>query len=517
MRGLMEIEKQRRGGGNGGGRTAQTVRIPAPVKGWNTSAPVQVLDPQEAVVLTNVVCRATGVETREGSIAWATGLGARVDTLMEYAPASGGGKFFAAAGSSIFDVTSNGTVGAPVVTGLTSAYFRHTMMATPAAQFLFVVNGSDAPRHFNGTSWTTPTITGVTPENLTNVTAHKNRLWFVEKNTLTAWYLPTSSIAGTAVAFPFGGYCKRGGYLVALGAWSRDGGDGADDLFVAVTSEGETLIWAGTDPASALTWSLVGVFQIPPPIGPRCLVKSGADLGVATARGIVSLDVVLAVSASLQPQTALTRKIDDEFLNAWTTVGYSEAWQVLEAPQARIVLVNVPTTTIKQYCLSVETGGWSLFEGISSTAWGLFEENLYFGTASGTVQRYGGSYDDSGTAITVRVLPAFTIMRNSSGKRASIVRPIIQAAEGVKPSFEMRFDYDVRTMTVSVVTTSLASALWDTATWDVTPWLPPISPYLKWQSASGMGVAVSVAMAMATDTKIILQGFDVVIEQGGIL
>lgn len=516
MRGLLELESQRRGGGLGGGRTGRVIRLPAPVKGWNTSSPVQVLDPQQAVVLTNMVCRASGVETREGSIGWASGLGGEVGTLMEYAPAGTGGKLFAATPTDIFDVTVEGAVGAASVTGLTSAYWRHTMMGTGAGQFLFCVNGSDAPRHYNGTTWTAPTITGVTPENLTNVAAHKNRLWFVEKDTLTAWYLPTSSIAGVAVAFPIGGFCRRGGFLVALGSWSRDGGNGADDLFVAVTSEGETLIWSGTDPAAANTWALVGVFQLSPPIGPRCMVKAGADLGIATVRGIVSLDTVLVTAESQQVQTALTRSIDDEFQRAWLNVGYSDSWQVLEVPAQRILLVNVPLATRVQYCLSIETGGWSLWESISATAWGLRDEILYFGTSDGRVLRYGGSYDDSGQAITIRVLPAFSIMRNSMGKRVALVRPIMQTASGVNPRFEARFDYDVRPVSITPVS-SFASALWDSATWDLADWEPPISPNLKWQSLTGMGVAVSVAMAAATDTKITLQGFDLVMEGGGIL
>ena len=518
MRGLRDIEAQRQGGGRGGGRTAQTVRLPAPVKGWNTSSPVQVLDPQQAIVLSNVICRSIGIETREGFSNWATGLGSSVNTLMEYAPAGTGGKLFAAAGANIFDVTSGGAVGAAVVTSLTSSYFRHTMMATSAGQFLFIVNGADAPRHYNGSTWATPTITGATAANFTNVTAHKNRLWFVEKDTLTAWYLPTSSIAGAASSFPFGGYCKRGGFLVALGSWSRDGGNGADDLFVAITSEGEALIWAGTDPSSANTWSLVGVFQLAPPIGPRCMVKAGADLGIATVRGIVSLSVILTTADSQQAQTALTRNIDDAFQFGWNSVGYSAAWQVIEVPAQQLILVNVPTTTPQQYCLGAESGGWSLWEGLAATTWGLRDEVLYFGTSNGLVQRYGLAYEDNGTPISIRVLPAFTILKNVSGKRMSLVRPIMQTVPGIVPRFEARFDYDTRDITPANVPVSAPNgSLWNQADWDTSGWLQSILPNSKWQAISGSGVAVSVAVALITDTKVTLQGFDLVFDGGGIL
>jgi hypothetical protein len=516
MRGAAQIDRQRLGGGQGGGRVARTMRLPAPVRGLNTSAPIQVLDPREAVVLTNMICRPQGAETREGYIGHVTGLGARVDALMEYAPAGAGGKLFAAAGSSIFDVTAEGAVGAAVQTGLTSAYWRHTMMATPAGQFLFAVNGADAPRHFNGSAWAAPTITGVTPAELTNVVAHKNRLWLVQKDTLTAWYLPTAAIAGAASSFPMGGFCRRGGRLVALGTWSRDGGAGADDLLVAVTSEGEVLIFSGTDPSVSTAWALVGVFQIPPPVGPRCFVKAGADLGVITARGLISLDSVLPMSASEQSQSALTNKIEDAFARAWRDVGASDAWQVIEAPAERIVLINVPSDPPEQFCLGLEVGGWSQFADVPATAWGARDDVLYFGTADGQIMRYGGSYDDGGEPIAQRVLPAFALMKSNANKLATLMRPIIQAADGVTPRFEMRFDYDVRPVTLTP-SSSIASARWDEAVWDEAWWEPPISPQLRWQVATGHGVAVSVAMAVATDTKLVVQGFDLVFQDGGLL
>jgi hypothetical protein len=517
MLGLSQIGAQRRGGGQGGGRTARTIRLPAPIKGLNTSAPVQVLDPQEAVVLTNGICKAAGVELREGSSIWATGLADRVNALMSYAPGAGASRLFAAAGGNIFDVTAVGPVGAAVVTGLGSSYFRHCMMGTPAGQFLFIVNGVDAPRHFNGTAWAAPTITGITPANITNVSAHKNRLWFCEKDTLTAWYMPTASIAGAAVSFPLGGFCREGGYLVATDTWSRDGGNGADDLFVAVTSKGEVLIYAGTDPASATSWALQGVFLISPPVGPRCFVRAGANLGIMTVSGLVDLETVLPASSSAKRLAVITRSIDQEVRRAWLNVGYSPAWQIIEAPASQIVLVNVPFLTPQQFCLGIETGGWSLWTGLPATAWGLSDDQLYFGTADGRILIYGRQYySDEGDPIEFRVLPAFTTMRSVNGKRPTLVRPVLQSAAGVTPAIEMRFDYDVSALT-AVPSPSTNTARWNVARWDVSYWIPPVRPNLQWRSVAGYGVAISTAVSVAADAKIVLQGFDVTLDEGGIL
>jgi hypothetical protein len=130
--------------------------------------------------------------------------------------------------------------------------------------------------------------------------------------------------------------------------------------------------------------------------------------------------------------------------------------------------------------------------------------------------RYGGSYDDSAQPITVRLLPAFSTLRDAMGKRLSLVRPIMQTALSTNPKFEARFDFDTRALTVTPVVPS-ATGLWDVTDWDVSSWLLPTQPYVKWQSITGNGISVSIGMAASLDTKITLQGFDLVFDSGGIL
>jgi hypothetical protein len=118
--------------------------------------------------------------------------------------------------------------------------------------------------------WTSPSITVATSANLIGVTAHVQRLWFVEKDKIDPWYLPVAAISGAAAKLTIGPFCKLGGYLMAIGSWSRDGGSGPDDMLVLVTSKGEVLIYSGTDPSSSTTFGLVGTFRIAEPIGRRC-------------------------------------------------------------------------------------------------------------------------------------------------------------------------------------------------------------------------------------------------------
>lgn len=514
-----DLQAQRQGGGQGGARNNNVVRLPAPTGGWNARDAYEAMKPNEAITLINWICGLLGVRLRKGNNEFATGLTDPVETLMEYSPQDGSGReFFGAAGASVYEISTSGAVGAAVLGSLTSALWQHTMFTTSAASFLFMVNGEDDARHYNGSTWTAPAITGVASADLITVTAHKNRLWFIEKNTLNAWYLPTSSVAGAATKFPIGGLCKLGGSLTAIGSWSRDGGDGADDLLVFVTSEGEVLVYQGTDPASAATWSLVGVFRISRPITRRCFVKAGADLGVLTLDGPVSLTGVLPSAGSAQRRATLTDKISDAFRTAHTIAPSNSAWSILEIPAEGIILMNVPGSTpgiSAQFCMSADTGGWSKWTGIDAVSMGLFNDELYFGKSDGTVSKYGDTFADDGEPITTQLQTAFVALKGIEEKRYTMARPIMQGPPGYNPAFVVRTNYDITPANVTTITVISSGSEWDLENWDDAIWDAAAVPITKWQSVSGIGSVASLAFSVATDIEITLQGVDLMFDRGG--
>lgn len=192
--------------------------------------------------------------------------------------------------------------GTQVLSGLSSSRFIWTNFATSGGNFLVICNGADAVRNYDGTSWSEPAITGVSSSTLSYVFPFKSRLFFIERNTTDAWYLPVDSIAGAANTLTVGAELRLGGTLVAGATLTHDGGSGPDDYCVFVSSEGEVVIYSGTDPDNALTWGLAGVFRIGRPIGDRCLVKTGGDLAVLTQDGIVSLGSALALDRAAAAQ-----------------------------------------------------------------------------------------------------------------------------------------------------------------------------------------------------------------------
>lgn len=133
---------------------SQTLTLPAPTGGLNARDALAAMPAGDAVTLDNFFPGTTSVDLRNGYEAWSTGYPAAVESLMTYnGPTNASSKMFAVSGTSVYDATLKGAVGAPVVTGLSNARWQHANMGTPGGQFLIAVNGTDYPGVYNGTAW----------------------------------------------------------------------------------------------------------------------------------------------------------------------------------------------------------------------------------------------------------------------------------------------------------------------------------------------------------------------------
>ena len=94
---------------------AHAESLPAPIGGWNARDSLAAMAPTDAVTLTNLFPTQSNCVLRGGSTNWATGMSGVVETIMTYYGALTS-KLFAidATGKKIYDVTSQGAVGAPV-------------------------------------------------------------------------------------------------------------------------------------------------------------------------------------------------------------------------------------------------------------------------------------------------------------------------------------------------------------------------------------------------------------------
>jgi hypothetical protein len=502
---------------------SKAASLPAPVGGWNARDALGDMDPSDAVSMVNWFPQTSDVQLRKGYSQFATGISGQVETIFSYAGASSN-KMFAFAGTSAYETTAGGAVGAAVLTGLTNARWQYINVSTSGGNFLLSVNGADKLRGYDGTNWYTDgdgshDITGVNTANCININLFKNRVWFIEKNTLKAWYLPTSSIAGAATQFNFQGVARKGGYLVAMGTWTIDAGYGVDDIAVFITSQGEVITYGGTDPSSSTTWSLVGVFEIGAPLGTRCYLKFAGDILLATQDGVVPLSGELQ-SSRVNPRVALTDKIQFAMSNAATTYGSNFGWQMIYYAKANMLMLNVPVSTgsQEQYAMNTITKNWGQFQNVSANCWEIFNDEPYFG-GNGYVGKFWNSFSDNSTNINGTCKQAFNYfgMRGAL-KRWTLMRPTLltNGSPQILSSIDIDFGDTASSSALSFTPTSYA--VWDTAIWDTSVWGGDLGLQSNWQGVNGIGYCCAPRIQVASNgIEVHWVATDLVMERGAIL
>jgi hypothetical protein len=509
-------------------RVSDIVSVPAPIGGWNVRDPLPSMQPIYAPQLDNCFCLPSEIQVRKGYTVHATFTGS-CQTLLEYNAANGSQSLYAAVNNagacSIYDVTSAGAVGAAKVSGLTSAIFKQSHFATSGGNFSYFINGSDAPVLYDGTTWRSITtsstpyaITGVTPSSFSDVVSHKRRLWFVQKSTLACWYLPTDQVAGAAVKFDFAPIFKKGGYITKIDTWSLDAGQGLDDYFVVFTSEGEVAVYSGTDPASASTWSLTGVFLIGSPTGSGHTVKYGGDLLIINKDGIAQMSKSL-MSSRVNTWLQLTDKIQPQIAQDTTSYAANTGWDIsLYFPQ-NMLIVNVPISSTQsyQYVMNTISGGWSRWTNIPAKCWYNSNDILYFG-ANGYVGRAWNGQNDNGADVIADILPAYqNFGSNSRLKRWSLGRILFGADGNASYGARMEMDFNLNPSAVDAPTVlDLPVAMYGTAKYDEAVYGGQILIRKQWKNLSGMGYWGSLHIKIKTNqADVRFYSYDMNIETGG--
>ena len=383
---------------------------------------------------------------------------------------------------------------------------------------LFFVNGSDNPQVYNGTTcsdiaWSG---SGLTDNNLVNIALVRNRLWFCEVNSADVWYGAIGQITAASPLTKFSlSQVAGGGICMAINSWSRDGGDGADDLTVFVMSTGELLVYQG-DPGS--TFSLIGKYPAAPPIGRQCFVKVGGELVVITRLGILPLSAavggVALDLARIDPWGKIASGIaDDAALD-----GGNPGWH--GCLHNGVLYINVPQTDgvlSKHWVLNTRNGAWTTYVDWNASILCSFNNELYFGGMGGTVNVTGAS-DDDGTDITASANCAFVYPTAAQLTNVYTgVRPKMQAEGTVTGLIGVDTDFVIRSLTGSTVTLFNDVSL--------TPWGSPWgSPWGTtglgkplWFKIRGQGKSVSVRLRASGSTPDLKwYASDVAYKPGGI-
>lgn len=508
--------------GTGRGIDSRPASLPAPIKGWYAIAPVANAPPDSAYRLINWFPQPTWIEIRKGHVEHVdTGSGMPVETLAAYQGVSTR-ELYAWSGTDIYNVTLDPA--SSVVSGLSSARAQFINFATTGGNFLYTVNGVDDPQIYDGSSWTTPVITGITASDIVGINSHKNRLWFTLNESSDAAYLPVDSIQGAAVLFPLGGLWTMGGHLMAMGTWSIDAGNGPDDYAVFVSSRGQVAIYAGTNPASANTWSLVGVFSMGAPIGRRCLTQVGADIAIICIDGVVPLSRAMIFERAAVQKVALTQNIQPEMNEAARLYKDNFGWQLISYPRGTRALLNIPqveNTTQVQFVMNTISGAWCVFEGMNANSWELLNDRLYFGGNDGVVYLADEGGGDPVEILRADMMTAFNYFgQRGIMKHWTMCQPVITTDQSVRPGLAFNVDFKTDAPITIPTTAPLGASLWDVALWDVGTWAPGEVTQATWTSVTGLGYCASIRYVVdilptsVDDVTLKVNAFNLVMQPG---
>lgn len=488
----------------------RSATVPAPVEGWDASTALAAMKPLRAVQLKNWFPQPGYIEMRRGFDQHATGMGAStsIESLFAWeGPATS--KMFAAGGSVIYDVTS-AQPGTSSVTGLTNARWQSVNFTTSAGAFVFIVNGADAERYYDGSSWTSPTITGsgFSAGDAIHLNVHKKRIWLIKKNSTKAYYLATEAVAGTATPFELGSNFSAGGHLMAMATWSVDAGSGPDDLACFISSKGQIAVYQGTDPASALTWELVGVFNLAPPIGRRCFVQYGTSPLLLTVSGVLQLSLSLKTDTAQLTASAISARILRAMNDAARNYKDNYGWELSVYPHGTRLIVNIPTdenSTAVQYVMNTLTGAWCEQDSHNANCLLVYSGNLYFGGNDGRVYKADTGSADYTTPITAVGQTAYQALFTAGNiKRFTMVEPLVTAEGTARPSVGISTDFnETSVLSTPSSAAAAASSLWDVAVWDVDVWGGSSATVVSdWTSTSALGRFASVKFQATTGSDV---------------
>lgn len=519
-------------------RIAKNVQFPAPVSGWirnQALATPNARAPDGSVIrgafaLENWFPTTTGVRMRGGSSLHSLLGDGSLPVLSLFKYVNGNNRsMFASTATGIFDVTTAsdignllvddlgniliddngefllvGTIGLTAVAGtgvLTGGDWSIVQFATAGGTYLRGVNGVDTPVAYDGTNWGTAlaiTGSGLTPSDLSNVWAFKNRLFFVQKNSLNAWYLPVASVAGVAVIFPLGGVFNLGGSLLYGATWSIDSGDGLSEQCVFISTEGEVVVYRGDDPSVAASWTKVGVYRIGKPRGPHAFIRAGGDLLIGTDIGFVPLSQAVKrdyaalgpVAVSYPIETAWNDAVDERSGDYW----HCEIW-----PTKQMVLMTLPTSTGQTpeiFVANARTGAWGLYTGWNATCILQFEDRLFFGSVNGLIVEGEVTGADRDNPYVCTCVPLFDPLKApASTKTALQARATIRSTRKMKVKLSLQHDFVVRLPAPPDDSSIATGSLWGLALWGLGKWGGSLekNTYQEWQSTPGSGYALSIA------------------------
>jgi len=336
----------------------------------------------------------------------------------------------------------------------------------------------------------------------------KGRVIYVDASKKSLWYCQAGSYQGELTEFPLDGILQRGGAIKLLFTWSKDTGDGMDDMLVIMMNTGETLIYQGDDPGDALGWELIQRYQLPQPISDLGVDRIGAETIIITDDGYINLSEALS-SGGVSDYATFSGKISRIVKQDLSYYQNIRGWACVFYPHGNMMLFNVPIQESKQHyqhVFNTRNGAWTTFEGWNACSLVAFQDALVFGTIDGKVMVADRGTSDLGDFIVCDCVTAFHQLGDPARIKHMTAMTIIQNhAHPQAFSLDAFSDFARTSLKPLTRPQERNVGTWDVSQWDEDYWGvgDGIVSGKKWRrpiQATGHSIAFSVRQQSSAQT-----------------
>ena len=491
--------------------------LPAPSGGLNFIDAIDSFPENDALELTNLYPLGTNVALRGGTSRFlSAGTSSATRTLFQLPLENGTTKFLKAANNLFYDISAGTEAN---ITG-TTVPTSNDWLTHVFRNRIFMVNGADTAQVWTGSGNVADcTFTGVTLSDLSGVSSYRSRIYFIEGNTLSFWYGGVDSVSGALTEFDLSSIATRGGYLIFAGSYTSNAAISSQDLFIAVTSEGEILAYAGSYPGDANSWSLVRRANVGKPLGRRAFIAVDNDLWLLTNQGIVPLSAIFSGASTVGLNT-VGAKINPLISRYAATAGVSHLWHGAHWPGGRRVFLAVPRAGNNVFflVLNTDTGAWTKYDYRNSetaVSIGMWDGHPYYGSSFGHVYQMEQGLTDNGEGIFIDLLSGFNFFGSrSTFKHINEVRPLIRAIRGISLGLGIQTDFDLTPRVATVSSAPGMSTPWGSP-WG-SPWSSSSEYLLPRYAVSAQGHSGALRIrATVSGTPLELNAFDIRFRAGG--
>lgn len=517
-------------------QTSQLFNNPPPTGGLNLRDPISEMNVLDAIVLENFIPRQQGVELRKGSQVHSEALEGVTEfpTIASYsANAVADRKIFGFANGNIYDVTDGTPVIMETDTGSAEDQWWTIQFSNAADSFLLAVSpgaGYWTYDPVNGWQNRTAACTGL-PTTVRTVAVWKNRIWFTVQDSSDVYYLTNvNAVQDTAVAFPMGAVLRNGGSVSAIFNWTIDAGFSVDDYMVVVGTMGDIGVWEGTDPTSADTFRIKGVWYIGPvPKYGVYFTPFGGDVMLLSTQGLIPMSRLVAGQYNESAANTMpASKIQPVLGPTIYQLKDIPQWDVVLVPQESILIIKLPVNVYgvyQQYVMNTITGAWSTFSNMNMVSTCVLDGQLYYSDNNGQVIKgLYGNFDGSdidglgGYAIEGDVQAAFNSYNTPAQlKKFQMARPIFLAPTAPSVKLQLNTQYALNNVSGSPAFTDVTSGIWDTSSWSEAYFAGTSNTYQAWVGVVGLGYYGSIRMKVKGLPGTVLTSMHVMSELGGVM